>query len=176
MGWHLTICKRSVQQIRKWRAYCDPCTTTVFISDDRHLLEWPPRFEFWLQWSRTSKKTSCVRYKIVPLSLLFQLAKYHRNNTNKRLSQWLSYFSKKPCFQWLFALCVCGRDGTRAYFPHTTPNRACFSDFQRFFKLSAQLINCEFLAFLSVFVFKSPHFLTVAVPSYCPFFVKICKS
>ena len=25
----------SVQQIRKWRAYCDPCTTTVFISDDR---------------------------------------------------------------------------------------------------------------------------------------------
>ena len=36
----------SVQQIRKWRAYCDPCTTTVFISDDRHPHEWPPRFEF----------------------------------------------------------------------------------------------------------------------------------
>ena len=36
----------SVTQIRKWRANCDPCTTTVVISDDRHPHEWPPRLEF----------------------------------------------------------------------------------------------------------------------------------
>ena len=36
----------SVQQIRKWRAYCDPCTTTVCISDNCHPREWPPRFKF----------------------------------------------------------------------------------------------------------------------------------
>ena len=54
----------SVQHISKWRAYCDVCTTTVFISDDRYPHEWPPPREFWLQWSSTSKKTSSVRYKI----------------------------------------------------------------------------------------------------------------
>ena len=37
----------SEQQIMKWRAYCDPCTTTVFISDDRLPHEWrPPRLAF----------------------------------------------------------------------------------------------------------------------------------
>ena len=55
---------RSEQQIRKWSAYCDPCTTTFFISDDRHPHEWPPRLEFLLQQSCTSKKTSSVRYEI----------------------------------------------------------------------------------------------------------------
>ena len=55
---------RSEQQIRKWSAYCDPCTTTFFISDDRHPHEWPPRLEFLLQQSCTSKKTSTVRYEI----------------------------------------------------------------------------------------------------------------
>ena len=55
---------RSEQQIRKWSAYCDPCTTTFFISDDRHPHEWPPRLEFMLQQSCTSKKTSSVRYEI----------------------------------------------------------------------------------------------------------------
>ena len=37
----------SEQKIKKWRAYCDPCTTTVFISDDRLPHEWrPTRLEF----------------------------------------------------------------------------------------------------------------------------------
>ena len=36
----------SEQQVEKRRAYCDPCTTTVFISDDRHPHEWPPRLKF----------------------------------------------------------------------------------------------------------------------------------
>ena len=45
------------------------------------------------------------------------------------------------------------------------------------FVTSAQLSNREFLAFPSVnFFLKSPNFLTVAVPLYCPFFVKICES
>ena len=45
--------------------------------------------------------------------------------------------------------------------PRTTPV---------FFVTSAQLINREFLAFpLGNFLKKSPHFLTVAVPLYCPF-------
>ena len=41
-----------------------PIKTTVFISDDRHPYKWPTRYEFWLQWSSTSKKTSSVWYKI----------------------------------------------------------------------------------------------------------------
>ena len=45
------------------------------------------------------------------------------------------------------------------------------------FVTPAQLINREFLAFpWANFFFKSPYFLTVAVPLYCPFLVKICKS
>ena len=46
------------------------------------------------------------------------------------------------------------------------------------FVTSTQLLNREFLAFPSVNFFqKSPHFLSVAIPLYCPFFVKIsCKS
>ena len=40
----------------------------------------------------------------------------------------------------------------------------------RIFVTSAQLINREFLAFpLGNFFKKSPHFLTAAVPLYCPF-------
>ena len=31
------------------------------------------------------EETSCVSIKLNLLSLLFQLARYHRNNTNKRL-------------------------------------------------------------------------------------------
>ena len=55
----------SIQQVRKWRAYCDPCTTTFFMSVDRHQHGWPPRLEFWLQlFKSTSKKTSSVGYKI----------------------------------------------------------------------------------------------------------------
>ena len=34
VGWHLKICKQCTANV-EMKAYCDPCTTTVFISDDR---------------------------------------------------------------------------------------------------------------------------------------------
>ena len=37
-------------------------------------------------------------------------------------------FEEITYFQ-IWALCACERDGSRAYFAHTTPNHACFSDF-----------------------------------------------
>ena len=75
----------------------------------------------------------------------------------------------------LCALCACGRDGLRAYFAHTILTRT--TRVFLIFVTSAQLINREFLTFPSVNFFKkSPHFLTVAVPLYRPFFGKICKS
>ena len=77
----------SVQQITKWRAYCKSCTTTVFISNDREsarltttariLATIVKYFEKNIHWT--------WGVKLNPLSLLFQLARYHRNNTNKRL-------------------------------------------------------------------------------------------
>ena len=72
----------SVQQIRKWRAYCDPCTTTVFIAiltSDHH----GSNFNYNSQVLR--RKHPVLGKKLNPLSLLFQLARYQRNNTNKRL-------------------------------------------------------------------------------------------
>ena len=68
--------------------------------------------------------------KLNPLSLLFQPARYHRNNTNKGLqNNGFVLFKETTCFQQLCALCACGRDGSRAYLAHTTPNHTCFSDF-----------------------------------------------
>ena len=111
--------------------------------------------------------------RLNPLSLLFQQPRYYRNNTDKKLKQWLSYFSKKShvfrCVLYAHAS-VMARARILPIRPRTT----------RVFRISvtsAQLINREFLAFSSVNFFKkSPHFLTVAVPLYCPFLVKICKS
>ena len=121
---------RSEQQIRKWRAYCDPCTTTFFISDDRHPHEWPPRSNFSYNSHERRRKHPVLGMKLNPLSLLFQLARYHLNNTNKRLKQWLSYFSKKPhVFGSYVHLCTCGRDGSRAYYVFTTLSHARFADF-----------------------------------------------
>ena len=75
----------SVQQIRKWRAYCDPCTTTVFISNDCH----PPSDHHGSNSSYNSqvlwRKHPVLGIKLNPLSLLFRLARYHQNDTNKRL-------------------------------------------------------------------------------------------
>ena len=76
----------SVQQMRKWRAYCDPCTTTVFISDDRQSARVTTTARNFSHNSQVlRRKHPVLGIKLNPLSLLFQLARYHRNNTNKRL-------------------------------------------------------------------------------------------
>ena len=41
----------------------------------------------------------------------------------------LAQFEEAACFQQQFALCACGRDGSRAYFAHNNSNHACFLDF-----------------------------------------------
>ena len=38
-------------------------------------------------------------------------------------------FRRNHIFSVAVCLCACGRDGSRLYFAHTTPNNACFSDF-----------------------------------------------
>ena len=135
---------RSEQQIRKWRAYCDPCTTTFFISDDRHPHEWPPRSNFSYNSHERRRKHPVLGMKLNPLSLLFQLARYHRNNTFRRNHM----FSVAMRSAW----CACGRDGSRAYFVYTTLSHA--SAFRIFMTL-AQLINREYLAFPTVKFFKN---------------------
>ena len=80
-----TCTANSVQKIRKWRAYCDPSTTTVFISNDCH----PPSDHHGSNSSYNSqvlwRKHPVLGIKLNPLSLLFRLARYHHNDTNKRL-------------------------------------------------------------------------------------------
>ena len=144
---------RSEQQIRKWRAYCDPCTTTVFISDDRHPHEWPPRSNFSYNSHERRRKHTVLGMKLNPLSLLFQLATCHLNNTNKRLKQWLSYFSKKP-HVFSSYMCIYAHAGVmvreRILFLRLWATRVF-----RIFVMSAQLINREYFAFSSVKLFQS---------------------
>ena len=157
----------SVQQIRKWRAYCDPCTTTVFISDDRH--PHGPNFSYNSQ--VLQRKHPVLDIKLSPLSLLFQPARYHRNNTNKRPQQCFRTFRRNHVFS--VALGIAGVM-TRARILLVRPQATRVF---RIFVTSTWLINREFLVFPSVHFFKKlPHFLAVAVPLYCPFLVNICKS
>ena len=78
----------SIEDIRKWRAYCDTCNHCLH-------LQWSPlarvtttaqilNFQILLGqvlW----RKHPVLGIKLNPLSLLFQLARYHHNNTNKQL-------------------------------------------------------------------------------------------
>ena len=94
----------SVQQIRKWRAYCDPCTTTVFIADDRHPSDHhASNFSYNSQVLR--RKHPVLGIKLNPLSLLFQLARYHHNNTNKRLQN-KGFRSLQRHHMFSVALCI----------------------------------------------------------------------
>lgn len=90
------------------------------------------------------RKHPVLGMKLNPLSLLFQLARYHRNNTFRRNHM----FSVAMRSAW----CACGRDGSRAYFVYTTLSHA--SAFRIFMTL-AQLINREYLAFPTVKFFKN---------------------
>ena len=81
--------------------------------------------------------------KLNPLSVLFQLARYHPAFI---LFEETTYFH-------LCALCACGRDGSRAYFAHNILTRT--TRVFLIFVTSAQLINREFLAFPSVNFFKN---------------------
>ena len=144
----------SVQQITKWRAYCKSCTTTVFISNDREsarltttariLATIVKYFEKNIHWT--------WGVKLNPLSLLFQLARYHRNNTNKRLYQWLSNFSKKPHVFSSYVLYAHAGVTARA---HILLIRLQTTRVFRIFGTSAQFINREILVFPSVFFFEN---------------------
>ena len=142
--------------------------TIVMLTSDHH----GPNCSYNSQVLR--RKHPVLDIKLNPLSLLFQLGRYHRNNTNKRPQQWLSCFSKKPRVFSSFghyayagviarALILLVRSQTTRVF--------------RIFVTTTRLINREFLVFPSVHFFKKlPHFLADAVPLYCPILVKICKS
>ena len=94
------------------------------------------------------RKHPVLGIKLNPLTLLFQLARYQRNNTNKRLqNQWLSYSSKKPHVFSSFVHYAHAGVMARARILLTRPR---ITRVFRIFVTSAQLINREFLAFPSV--------------------------
>ena len=102
------------------------------------------------------RKHPVLRIKLNALSLLFQLARYHRNNTDKRLQnndfRTSPYSSKKPhvfsSFVHYAHAGVMARACILLIRPRTT---RVF----RIFVTSTQLINREFLAFPSVNYFKN---------------------
>ena len=98
------------------------------------------------------RKHPVLGIKLNPLSLLFQLARYHRNNTNKRLYQWLSNFSKKPHVFSSYVLYAHAGVTARA---HILLIRLQTTRVFRIFGTSAQFINREILVFPSVFFFEN---------------------
>ena len=97
------------------------------------------------------RKHPVLGKKLNPLTLLFQLARYHRNNTNKRFQN-NGFRKPKPHVFSSFVHYAHAGVMARARILLTRPR---ITRVFRIFVTSAQLINREFLAFPSVNFFKN---------------------